>query len=167
MPASTTVPVMAGLAILGAAIGVNLGRSAVAEINPAYFNEAEDTFQADLSANQSPGWAQQAQYIPTSQPVLVGDLGSGCVGCRDYPVEYVPVHDPAVDVYADSGSDASTDQAAASAASPAPARDPAMEMVARYSSYPVSADEQAAQARAAQAPAAEPEKPAEAEPVAL
>ena len=42
MPATTTLPIMAGLSILGAALGVSLGRSAIAEINPAYFSEPED-----------------------------------------------------------------------------------------------------------------------------
>lgn len=142
MPASTTLPVMAGLSILGAALGVNLGRSAISEINPSYYSEPETRFHGDLSANQSPDWAQgQAQYVSGSRPVLVGDLGSGCIGCRDYPVEYVPVHDPAVDGYQDGY--------AASAPAPAPAQivivetpapDPARERLQRYASFPVSAE---------------------------
>ena len=57
MPVSTTLPIMAGLSILGAALGVTLGHSAIAEINPAYFNEAEDSFHADLVPYRSPDWA--------------------------------------------------------------------------------------------------------------
>ena len=163
MPATTTLPIMAGLSILGAALGINLGRSAVSEINPVYFNEADDSFHSDLVPYRSPDWAQvqAAEYrAAQQQPVLVGDLGSGCIGCRDYPVEYVPRHDPAVDGYQDGY--------AASAPEPAPAQivivetaaapDPARERIARYASYPVSSDEKPAQVAEGTAgePAAEP-----------
>lgn len=164
MPATTTLPIMAGLAILGAAAGINLGRSAVSEINPAYFSEPEESFHTDLSPYRSPDWAQvqAAEYQAAQQPVLVGDLGSGCIGCRDYPVEYVPRHDPAVDGYQDGY--------AASAPAPAPAQivvvetpaaDPDRDRLQQYASYPVSSDEkpvEAAQA-VAEAPAAEPAAP--------
>ena len=163
MPATTTLPIMAGLAILGAAAGVNLGRSAVSEINPAYFSDPEDSFHADLVPYRSPDWAQvqAAEYRAAQQPVLVGDLGSGCIGCRDYPVEYVPRHDAAVDGYQDGYS------ASASAVQPAqivivetPAADPARERIQLYSSYPVSSDEKPAQAaEVAQAPAETPTEP--------
>ena len=156
MPATTTLPIMAGLAILGAAAGVNLGRSAVAEINPAYFSDPEDSFHADLVPYRSPDWAQvqAAEYRAAQQPVLVGDLGSGCVGCRDYPVEYVPRHDPAVDGY-------QVGYAASAPAQPAQivivetlAPDPARERIQAYASYPVSSEERPAEAsRAAEAPA--------------
>jgi hypothetical protein len=163
MPATSTLPIMAGLAILGAAAGVNLGRSAVSEINPAYFSDPEDSFHSDLVPYRSPDWAQvhAAEYRAAQQPVLVGDLGSGCVGCRDYPVEYVPRHDPAVDGYQDGSS--------ASAPATAPAQiyvveaaapDPARERIQLYASYPVSGEEKPAQvAEAVQAPAEESIEP--------
>jgi hypothetical protein len=160
MPATTTLPIMAGLAILGAAAGVNLGQSAVAEINPAYFSDPEDSFHSDLVPYRSPDWAQvqAAEYRAAQQPVLVGDLGSGCIGCRDYPVEYVPRHDPAVDGYQDGYA------ASAPAAAPAqiyiveaPAADPARERIQAYASYPVSSDERPA--HVAEAPAEESTEP--------
>ena len=146
MPASTTLPVMAGLSILGAALGITLGKSAIAEINPAYFNEAEDDFHADLVP--SADWAQvhQAEYRAAQQPVLVGELGSGCVGCRTYPVDYVPQHDPAVDRYVEGGNaedrllrapEPTYVEGVATAAAP----DPGREQILRYASYPVSAEE--------------------------
>jgi hypothetical protein len=163
MAAATTLPIMAGLAILGAAAGVNLGRSAVAEINPAYFSDPEDSFHADLVPYRSPDWAQvhAAEYRAAQQPVLVGDLGSGCIGCRDYPVEYVPRHDPAVDGYQDGYA------ASAPAAAPAqiyiveaPAPDPARDRIQLYSSYPVSSEETPAPAaEVAQAPSEESIEP--------
>jgi hypothetical protein len=158
MPVPTTLPIMAGLSIFGAAIGITLGRSAIAEINPAYFNEAEDDFHADLVPYRSPDWAQvqQAEYRAAQQPVVVGDLGSGCIGCRDYPVEYVPRHDAAVDLYAD-GYEASTPQPAQGVVVETPASDPARDQIQLYSSYPVSSEEKPAEV--AEAPVEETAAP--------
>lgn len=162
MPATTTLPVIAGLAILGAAAGINLGQSAVAEINPAYFSEAEDSFHSDLVPYRSPDWAQvqAAEYRAAQQPVLVGDLGGGCIGCRDYPVEYVPRHDPAVDGYRqgyEDGYAAMAPQPAQIVIVETAAPDPARERIQAYSSYPVSSDERPAEVAAA--PAEEPPEP--------
>ncbi|HYI40841.1 MAG TPA: hypothetical protein VE053_11040 [Allosphingosinicella sp.] len=143
MPFSSTLPVMAGLSILGAALGITLGRDAISEINPAYFNAAEDDFHADLVPYRSADWAQvqQAEYRAAQQPVVVGELGTGCVGCRDYPIAYVPRHDPAVDFYADSGVETSAPQPAQVVVMETPAPDPARERIQLYSSYPVSSEE--------------------------
>ncbi len=142
MPVSTTLPVLAGLSILGAALGITLGKSAIAEINPAYFNEAEDDFHADLVPNRGSDWAQvhQAEYRAAQQPVLVGELGSGCVGCANYPVAYVPRHDPAVDLYADGELLRAPEPTVVTVAAE-PAADPDRERIVRYASYPVSAEE--------------------------
>ena len=158
MPVSTTLPVMAGLSILGAALGITLGKSAVAEINPAYFNEAEDEFHADLVPYRSPDWAQvhQAEYRAAQQPVIVGELGSGCIGCRAYPVEYVPVHDPAVD-YQVEGELLRAPEPTVAMVSQATAPDPARERIQAYSSYPVSSEERPVEA--AEAPIAEDAAP--------
>lgn len=160
MPASTTLPIVAGLSILGAALGINLGRSAISEINPAYFSEPETRFHADLSPYSSPDWAQgqPAGYLAAQQPVLVGELGSGCVGCRDYPVEYVPAHDPAVDGYAD-GYAASAAQPAQVVIVETPAPDPDRERIQLYASYPVSGEERPAESAV--------EAPGETEPTGL
>jgi hypothetical protein len=149
MPVSTTLPIVAGLSILGAALGITLGHAAVAEINPAYFNEHEDEFHADLAAYRSPDSAQvqQAQYLGAQQPVVVGELGTGCVGCRDYPVAYVPRHDPAVDYYSEEEVLTAPEPTVVTASAAAP--DPAREQIQRYSSYPVSSDEKPAQTAAA------------------
>ena len=157
MPVSTTLPVMAGLSILGAALGITLGKSAVAEINPAYFNEAEDDFHADLVPYRSPDWGQvhQAEYRAAQQPVIVGELGSGCIGCRTYPVDYVPRHDPAVDRYVEGGliraPEPTVVEGVETAAMPAP--DPDRERIVRYASYPVSSEERPVEV--AEAPAEE------------
>ncbi|HEX9947231.1 MAG TPA: hypothetical protein VGA98_06800 [Allosphingosinicella sp.] len=143
MPVSTTLPVMAGLAILGAALGVGLGKSAVADINPAYFSEADDSFHGDLVPNRGTDWARvhQADYRAAQQPVVFGDLGTGCVGCRDYPVEYVPQHDPAVDRSVEGEMLTAPEPTYVEGVATAPAPDPDRERIVRYASYPVSSDE--------------------------
>jgi hypothetical protein len=159
MPVSTTLPVMAGLSILGAALGITLGKSAIAEINPVYFNEPEDEFHADLVPYRSPDWAQvhQSEYRAVQQPVLVGELGSGCVGCSAYPVAYVPRHDPAVDAYASGELLRAPEPTVVTYASAAPpAADPDRERIQRYASYPVSSDEKPAPVEVAEAPAPAP-----------
>ncbi len=143
MPVPTALPIMAGLSIFGAAIGITLGRSAIAEINPAYFNEAEDDFHADLVPYRSPDWAQvqQAEYRAAQQPAIVGELGSGCIGCRTYPVEYVPTHEPAVDVQPE-GELLRAPEPTYVTAVATPVPDPDRERLQRYASYPVSSEEQ-------------------------
>lgn len=166
MPVSTTLPVMAGLSILGAALGITLGKSAIAEINPAYFNEAEDEFHADLVPYRASDWAQvqQAEYRTAQQPVIVGELGTGCVGCADYPIAYVPRHDPAVDYYADGellrAPEPTVVTVAAAAQGEPPAQaapDPDRERLQLYASYPVSSGEKPVQV--AEAPAEQPAEP--------
>jgi hypothetical protein len=157
MPVSTTLPIMAGLSIVGAALGITLGKSAIAEINPAYFNEAEDDFHSDLVPYRAPDWAQvhQAEYRAAQQPVLVTGLGSGCVGCRAYPVEYVPRHDPAVDSAYSEGELLRAPEPTQVIYAEAPAPDPDRDRIQRYASYTVSSDEKPAEVAAVAAPPAE------------
>ncbi len=163
MPVSTTLPIMAGLSIMGAALGITLGKSAVAEIDPAYFNEAEDDFHADLVPYRSPdrGQVQQVEYRSAQQPVLIHDLGSSCIGCRTYPAAYVPRHDPAVDMAIEGELLRPPEPTeAAVVVETAPAPDPDRERIARYASYPVSSEERPVEvAGAAEALAEEPAAP--------
>ncbi len=158
MPVPTTLPIMAGLSILGAALGITLGRSAVAEINPAYFNEAEDDFHANLVPYRSPDWArvQQAEYRTAQQPVIVGELGSGCIGCRTYPVEYVPRYEPAVDLDSE-GELLQAPEPTVVTVAQASAPNPDRERIQLYSNYPVSSEERPVEA--AEAPAEEAAAP--------
>lgn len=90
-----TLPTLGILALLGTGAGVHLGRSAIAEINPAYFDwsERSSSFYADLTPQGSSHSAPQA--------LSAGDEQSysrvNCIGCNTYPEEYRPLHDPAVD----------------------------------------------------------------------
>jgi hypothetical protein len=61
------LPAMAALSIAGAAIGVQLGRSAVAEINPLYFSSPQPTrFFADLAPKAyrlgASAWSDSTDY---------------------------------------------------------------------------------------------------------
>lgn len=150
MPHSLTWPIVAGLSLVGAASGVYLGQSAVSEIDPAYFRQPEARFHADLVPNRSPDWAK-VQVGEYQQAALVTGLGDGCIGCRAYPVDYIPVHDPAVDGYQDGWSASAPQSAPAVEEAPEePAPDLEREQVVRYASYPITqpADEAEAEAPA-------------------
>ncbi|HEX2764186.1 MAG TPA: hypothetical protein VHM92_10160 [Allosphingosinicella sp.] len=140
MPASTTLPIVAALSIIGSALGVSLGRSAIAEIDPAYFSDPEVPFHADLVANRGTDWAQ-VQALEYQQASVAEGLGTGCVGCRAYPAEYFPQHEPAVDYYAADVTPST------SASEPekrvADEQDADRASIVRYASYRVSADEPA------------------------
>jgi hypothetical protein len=100
MPHPLTLTTLAGLAAAGSVTGVYLGRSAVAEINPAYYDEPETRFHADLAPHRPGFEAPQLHRAGALSPAdRAGALGSGCVGCRTYPEEYYPVHDSSVDKY--------------------------------------------------------------------
>lgn len=159
MPFSSTLPAVAGLSILGAALGITLGRDAVAEINPSYFNEKDDSFHAALVPYRSSDWAQvqQADYRAAQQPVLVGQLGTGCAGCADYPIAYVPRHDPAVDEYVETRVETVAIQPVQMAVAQTPAPDPAREQIQAYSTYPVGGEEKPVEV--AEAPAEEAAAP--------
>ena len=137
MPHSMTLPLVAGLAVIGAATGVSLGRSAIAEINPAYFGDPETAFHADLSPYRGPDWAQvqAAEYQQQASPE---GLGTGCVGCTRMAAVYLP--DPVG--WSDGQEDGRAASAAYADAAPPPAevapRDPELERIERYASYRVA-----------------------------
>jgi hypothetical protein len=139
MAYSMTVPTIGVLALGGAALGMHLGEISVAEINPIYFQEPPTRFHADLAAYQSPTSGGYDARMDATAPI---ELGTGCVGCRTYPEEYYPVHDPAVDRI---GEEVGTQRAPvvlASAETVAPAeRDPALDRLQRYSQFAVAAEE--------------------------
>jgi len=136
-----TLPTLTMLALAGIGSGLYLGKSAIGEINPAHFASpyAGSRFHADLVPNRSNGAPASLQ-----QAGLATDYGSGCLGCRTYPEEYFPRHDPAVDdsIYASAGETppdeivAEVDREIAFASSRAERAS-----VERYMHYSVSADE--------------------------
>ncbi len=153
MAHSTTLPILAGLTMLGAVAGVQLGRSAVADIDPIHYGEPDTKFHADLVPYRSAG-QDGATLLAAREDVPI----TSCIGCRAFPEEYRPIHDPAVDGLED-GWSASAGLAAAPApveaepAAPAAAPDPEREAVTRYASYPIS--EEAATPAEAEAGAAD------------
>jgi hypothetical protein len=163
-----TLSVVGGLSIAGAALGVTLGRSAIGEINPAYFHEPETRFHAALAPNLSQDWDQvQAHEYDASA------TAAQCIGCvdgpiPDYPVDYVPGRDPYVDTASVTRWPARSRQTVPAVrettevvyVQAAAAPDPARERIVRYASYPVTEDEARAMAERdseAEAPVPAPE----------
>ena len=99
MPQPLTLATLSVLAAAGSVTGVYLGRSAIAEINPAYYDEPETRFHADMVPNPPDFDAPVTRAGYLTQAERQRALGSGCVGCRTYPEEYYPVHDSSVDKY--------------------------------------------------------------------
>jgi hypothetical protein len=144
MTHTLTLPVVAGLSILGGTFGLYLGKSAIAEINPIYYSEAHDRFHADLVPYRGPGWAQVQS---AEDPGYSDGPDTACPGCRDYPEEYRPVADAAAEAYADSWS-AGPPEAMQAAQPTSAIADPEREQVERYAAYPVTAEAEAAEAPA-------------------
>lgn len=98
MPQPTTLIVVTGLSLVGAAIGVGIGRSALDQINPANFKDSDTAFYSDPAPDTRPSadWAQlQAQeYRAASQ----APAPQSCVNCS-WPVAPVPPQDPTVAHY--------------------------------------------------------------------
>jgi hypothetical protein len=161
MPQPMTLAVVGALTLVGAGVGTWVGRAAIAEINPAYFNRSDDSFHADRVAYRSPGWAEGISAAGEDAQLAQG-LGEGCLTCGAPEIVAAPVVSA---VYGEQWV-----QDAAAAAEPAATLyveaepDPEMERVQRYSSYPVSAEE----AEAARQPEPAPEEEfASAEPEGL
>ncbi|HEX4737050.1 MAG TPA: hypothetical protein VH331_05770 [Allosphingosinicella sp.] len=97
MPQPTTLVIAAGLAIVGAAIGVNMGHATVDQINPANFKDSDSAFADPAQDSRSPDeWAQaqSQEYKAAAQAAAP----QGCAGCT-WPVAPVPPQDPIVARY--------------------------------------------------------------------
>ena len=137
-----TLPTIAVLSLVGAGIGIHLGNASVAEINPLYFSKPDrgSKFYADLTPNAPRNWsAVQAAELSAAQ---AGETLHGCVGCRTYPEEYFPVHEASLGksrtAYAPAVEEASYEPEPAVMTPPEP---PQFAQVARYTSYPMTAEE--------------------------
>ena len=164
MPHSLVLPLVAGLSLAGAAVGVQLGHSAIAEIDPAVFAEPEESFHAPLAANQCPDWAQ-VQLAEYRQPEVVSqpEVPPACIGCVTWPIELGPQPSAGVPRYYRVAAEPSVRTGYAEAETlPSVVVDdvpePTRQRIARYSSYPVSGDDKPAEA--AQAPTEPSSEPA-------
>ena len=95
MAQSMTWPMLGILAIAGAGAGIQLGHSAIAEINPIYYSQPPTRFHSDLIANPPSNSPPQIVAAVADDPAL----GTGCIGCRTYPEEYRPIHEASLDGY--------------------------------------------------------------------
>jgi hypothetical protein len=160
VPNSLVLPLIAGLSLAGAAVGVQLGHSAISEIDPTLFSEPEENFHAGLSPYQSPDWAQvqQAEY---AQPEVVSqpEVPPACIGCVTWPVEPGPQPSAVVTpAYRASSREryAETETVPSVVVDNVP--DATRERIARYSTYKVSSDDEPSEA--AQPPAEPSTEPA-------
>ena len=151
MRISGAIPVMAGLGLVGAAIGIHLGNSAVSMIDPVHYGGAEETrFHSDL-VPQRQDWSavQLAEYQEAQQgPSGTEGLGSGCVRCPDYPVSYLPEQHPAYAAWDSApAAYAYEEEADYVVYEPEPEAEVDRRRVELYTSYPITeaeAEEQAA-----------------------
>jgi len=147
MPHSLTLPLIAAATLVGgAATGIALGHSTVAEINPKHFGAGDDAasqFYGDLAPNRRADWGQVAaaelQQAATAPPPVTNTAAT-------WPAAPAPLHDPNVD--------RALAQAWREVRAPAPQPrfvetvvyeqaerpDPVPERVHRYASYPVYRD---------------------------
>ena len=95
MARAVTLPLIGTLALTGIGVGIQLGYSAIAEIDPIYYSQPETRFHADLSPYRPSTATPPATLAATDVPAL----GSGCIGCRNYPEEYIPIHEASIDRY--------------------------------------------------------------------
>lgn len=172
MPGPVSLSAVTALAVAGAGLGLYLGKTAIAEINPAYFDTSHSpaSFHADLTANP-PG----LEGVPLAQPAAATDagLGSGCVRCPTYSAGYAPVTEVVVQTYSRPATTtrdpeivlAEIDREIALSL----ARREATENIERYAHFPVSAEEEREATlvpASAEAPAAVPESSEAAPPKA-
>lgn len=139
-----TLPTIGALSIVGAALGIYLGKDAIAQIDPVYYSVPESSFHADLVPYRGSGSDRDGQPAVRTAG-FDQNLGSSCIGCGGYLEEYRPRHDPAVDGYEDGWSASARTVPAhyveAAAAAKAPQIDPERAAIVRYSSYPVTQQE--------------------------
>ncbi|HEY0112912.1 MAG TPA: hypothetical protein VGB59_07130 [Allosphingosinicella sp.] len=139
MPHAATLPLIAGLSIAGAALGLTLGRSAIAEIDPAYFRDPEVPFHADLAANRSPDWAQvqaaEYQQLGLQQEVVE------CADCAVPAAGYALLRAPPPTEYREAAwtpPEPHYEEEAKPLAEAERLVDPEMERLQRYASYTVA-----------------------------
>ena len=142
-------PALGAIAVLGTSLGVYLGRSAIAEINPVYYSERQTRFHADLVPYRS---SDASPPTLTREETAVA-LGSGCIGCNADTAGAYPIYEASGGKY-QSGYAASVEASPAAAYEPEQSADllqrqAELARVERYARYPVSHEEGAAYAAAA------------------
>jgi hypothetical protein len=160
MPNSLVLPLIAGLSLAGAAVGVQIGHSAISEIDPTLFSEPEESFHAGLAPNQSADWSQvqQAEY---AQPEVVAqpEVPPACIGCVTWPIELGPRVSAAVaPAYRASSRERYAEAETVPSVVVDDVPDATRERIARYSNYKVSSDDEPPEA--AQPPAEPSTEPA-------
>ncbi|HWH23234.1 MAG TPA: hypothetical protein VNT25_08130 [Allosphingosinicella sp.] len=141
MPAPLSVSALTALTLAGAGLGVYLGKSAISEINPAYFSSpfSGSSFHADLAANRTP-FTEQASLAPVQAMDSFVAYSGGCIGCAVPPPTYVPVSEP-LRVPSSSYASVAADIEQIEDEVDKAVRDAQKAVIERYAHYPVSAEE--------------------------
>jgi hypothetical protein len=140
MPSPLTLPIVAGLSIIGGLGGVWLGHSAIDQVNPYFFGQPETRFHADSVPYRSPDW-EQVRALEEARNA--GSEIISCIGCRNWPQEYRPIRDAAFARFEGGADGWSAGTASLDTREPEPAvavasePDPEWQRVRAYSSYPV------------------------------
>lgn len=150
MPSPLTLPIVAGLSIIGGLGGIWLGHSAIDQVNPSFFSQSETRFHADSVPYRSPDWAQVRALEEARN---AGSEIVSCIGCRNWPQEYQPIRDAAF-ASLDGGqqgwsarparAEIAVQEPAVAAAAVEP--DPDRQRIQAYSSYQVDARERRSEA---------------------
>lgn len=91
---SAALSSIAALALAGSALGIYLGKSAIAQIDPVYYSTPFSVakFHADVTPNPPSFDAAPAAFQDAS---TIDGLGTGCVGCQNRPAEFATYDWPA------------------------------------------------------------------------
>lgn len=142
------LPAMAALSIAGAAIGVQLGRSAIAEINPVYFHSPEPArFFADLTPKTyrlgTSAWSDSTDHWFNEINV---SGRSACLDCSRNFVEPDSV-EAALPEWDESAVPSDRPEADVDAEVEDPDRGLRASQIERYAAFPVTAEEAVERAR--------------------
>ena len=142
MASSLSLPMTAVLAIAGVGLGVHLGRESIAQINPSFYdNDLPTRFYADLVPNP-PSFEVAGIQPPQHPDAIVLDESGSCASCGlSGQAVYLADgsgYDPAMAEWTEPAPPPVIPAAYVSTETHA---DPDREMIERYASYPVSAEE--------------------------
>jgi len=135
MPHTTSLIILGALCAGGIVAGVDLGRSTIDGINPAYTKDPDSPFYADLAPGSQTSEGQPQDWQQVAAQELQAAQGppapATCLDCT-WPVDPTPRHDPAVDRALEAWTPPSEPARIRAARARA---DPELAQVARYAEY--------------------------------
>jgi hypothetical protein len=137
----SVLPVMTVLTIIAGAVGLQLGESAIGQIDPTYFQGALEPprdVTKDPRPSRAPGFAQASGWAQGYQA-----LAADCGGCSPVSGQSGPAPAAPLYTYSDATIEPRWQQAAAAVTADEPRLERSVEsaQLQRYLHYPVSADQ--------------------------